>query len=90
MHGEGTYRWGDGRMFMGQYVDDKKSGQGIYLWADGRAYHGEWQGGKQHGIGYYIVPDEKNKDELKIKKGVWASGKRQEWRDDLIEEEIEV
>lgn len=36
------------------------------------------------------MPDEKNKEELKIKKGVWAGGKRQEWRDDLNEEEIEV
>jgi len=46
MHGQGTYRWGDGRMFIGQYVDDRKSGLGIYLWADGRAYHGEWLQGK--------------------------------------------
>lgn len=44
-------------MFIGQYVDDRKSGIGIYLWADGRAYHGEWLQGKQHGEGFYIVPD---------------------------------
>lgn len=90
MHGEGTYRWGDGRMFMGQYLDDKKSGNGIYLWADGRAYNGDWLGGKQHGIGFYIVPDENAKDDLKIKKGTWQNGKRQEWRDDLNSDEIQV
>ena len=69
MHGEGTYKWGDGRMFVGQYLDDRKSGHGMYLWADGRAYNGEWLNGKQHGNGYYIVIDGTN--QLKIKKGVW-------------------
>lgn len=88
MHGEGSYKWGDGRMFMGQYVDDKKSGQGIYLWADGRAYNGQWQGGKQHGIGFYIVIDNTQSDNLKIKKGKWLNGKRQEWREDVADGDI--
>lgn len=74
MHGKGIYKWGDGRIFEGQYVDDRKQGIGIYLWADGRAYHGEWNAGKQHGTGFYIVPDEG--DTLKIKKGTWLNGKR--------------
>ena len=76
MHGEGTYRWGDGRMFIGCYEDDRKSGLGIYLWADGRAYHGNWKNGKQDGIGYYIVPDGQNTQDLKVKKGIWVNGKR--------------
>ena len=46
MHGHGVYKWGDGRIFMGSYIDDRKSGTGIYLWADGRAYNGEWSQGK--------------------------------------------
>ena len=46
MHGNGVYKWGDGRIFMGAYLDDRKSGMGCYLWADGRAYHGEWLAGK--------------------------------------------
>lgn len=87
MHGQGTYRWGDGRMFIGQYVDDRKSGIGIYLWADGRAYHGEWLQGKQHGEGFYIVPDPQNSHQLKIKKGKWQLGKRQEWLEEINEEE---
>lgn len=87
MHGQGTYRWGDGRMFIGQYVDDRKSGIGIYLWADGRAYHGEWLQGKQHGEGFYIVPDPQNAAQLKIKKGRWQNGKRQEWLDEISDEE---
>lgn len=87
MHGEGTYRWGDGRMFIGQYVDDRKSGMGIYLWADMRAYHGEWLQGKQHGEGFYIVPDQQSKSGLKIKKGQWANGKRQDWLPDMTQED---
>ena len=40
MHGLGTYQWGDGRLYHGNYVLDKKNGYGIYVWADGRAYLG--------------------------------------------------
>lgn len=87
MHGQGVYKWGDGRIFMGAYVDDRKSGNGIYLWADGRAYNGEWLAGKQHGTGFYIVPEAGSADQLKIKQGFWINGKRQEWKDDCSEEE---
>lgn len=86
MHGKGIYKWGDGRIFEGQYVDDRKQGLGIYLWADGRAYHGEWSQGKQHGNGYYIVPEDAGG--LKIKKGTWLNGKRQEWIESITVEEI--
>lgn len=87
MHGEGIYKWGDGRIFMGQYKDDRKEGLGVYLWADGRAYNGEWHQGKQHGVGFYIVPDS-NSTKLKIKKGSWLNGKRQEWAEDITEDDI--
>jgi|APSaa5957512535_1039671.scaffolds.fasta_scaffold71281_2 hypothetical protein len=89
MHGEGVYKWGDGRIFLGNYVDDRKSGMGCYLWADSRAYNGEWLAGKQHGTGYYIVPDNTSQ-QLKIKKGQWINGKRQEWKDECTEEEKEI
>ena len=88
MAGFGSYKWGDGRIFMGQYVNDKKEGHGIYLWADGRAYNGEWLEGKQHGNGYYVVIDSTQVDNLKIKKGSWIQGKRQEWITNITEEEI--
>ena len=88
MAGFGSYKWGDGRIFMGQYVNDKKEGHGIYLWADGRAYNGEWLEGKQHGNGYYVVIDNTQADNLKIKKGSWIQGKRQEWITNITEEEI--
>lgn len=52
----GIYIWNDGRVYQGQYKDDKKHGFGIYTWADGRCYEGYWYRGKQHGVGTYYVP----------------------------------
>ena len=37
MHGFGVYKWKDGRMYEGEYFDDKKSGYGVYIWSDGRS-----------------------------------------------------
>ena len=89
MHGQGVYKWGDGRMFIGEYHNDRKNGNGIYLWADGRAYNGEWGNGKQSGDGFYIVLDTSNSDNnLKIKKGNWKDGKRQTWKEELTDDEL--
>jgi hypothetical protein len=46
MHGVGTYKWLDGRMYHGSYKHDKKNGFGVYVWADGRGYIGNWADGK--------------------------------------------
>jgi hypothetical protein len=40
MHGQGVYKWADGRKYEGEYVDDKKEGYGIYIYPDGRSYKG--------------------------------------------------
>jgi hypothetical protein len=45
MHGKGTYKWLDGRVYHGEYSNDKKHGFGVYIWADGRAYMGKWADG---------------------------------------------
>jgi hypothetical protein len=29
MHGKGTFKWADGRSYVGEYKDDKKHGYGI-------------------------------------------------------------
>ena len=57
MHGQGVYKWLDGRIYTGNYLNDKKDGFGVYKWADGRAYLGNWKNGKQHGEGYMILPN---------------------------------
>ena len=51
MHGEGVYKWKDGRVYSGHYIYDAKSGFGVYTWPDGRTYKGNWHRGKQHGEG---------------------------------------
>ena len=40
MHGKGKYTWPDGRIYDGEYVNDKKEGEGVYSWSDGRQYSG--------------------------------------------------
>ena len=77
MEGMGIYIWNDGRVYSGQYKDDKKHGFGVYTWADGRCYEGFWYKGKQHGLGTYVVPKEQ-----KLKYGLWEDGKRIEWFND--------
>ena len=74
MSGSGIYKWNDGRVFKGQYKDDKKHGYGVYTWADERQYCGYWYMGKQHGIGTYFI-----KKENKLKYGLWEDGRRKEW-----------
>lgn len=32
MHGKGVYTWKDGRVYTGDYIDDKKHGYGVYKW----------------------------------------------------------
>lgn len=88
MHGQGTFVWGDGRIYVGHFEDDKKNGRGTYLQADGNAYLGEWLDGKQHGTGYYVVYTANKEDPLKIKKGKWVAGKRQEWIEEVAEDEL--
>lgn len=74
MEGVGAYIWNDGRIYEGEYRDDKKHGYGVYKWADGRKYSGYWCRGKQHGLGTYVVPSEE-----RMKFGLWEDGKRIKW-----------
>ena len=76
MHGQGIYKWADGRRYEGEYLNDKKDGFGIYTYPDGRSYKGEWANGKQHGQGTFITPTGEER------KGVWYEGKRSKWLDE--------
>lgn len=75
MHGKGTYKWLDGRMYHGEYKNDKKDGYGVYQWADGRAYIGDWVEGKQADERIYVLPNGQ------CRKGKWEDGSRKEWED---------
>lgn len=77
MEGVGVYFWADGRIYEGEYHNDKKCGYGLYSWTDGRRYEGWWNKGKQHGLGTYLDPKKE-----KIKYGLWEGGKRIKWFDE--------
>ena len=32
MHGVGVFTWPDGRVYDGEYFDDKKQGRGVFIW----------------------------------------------------------
>jgi hypothetical protein len=51
MNGIGVFTWPDGRLYKGNYVDDKKEGWGKFVWQNGRVYEGEWLKGKRYGSG---------------------------------------
>ena len=42
IHGVGTYTWGDGRRYEGQWEGNRMHGRGKFLWPDGRIYEGDY------------------------------------------------
>lgn len=54
MNGKGEFKWVDGRIYIGEYNNDKKQGFGMFKWPDGRIYEGFWVDGKQNGCGKSI------------------------------------
>ena len=32
----------DGKLYVGEFVNDKRNGKGIFKWTDGRTYDGYW------------------------------------------------
>ena len=43
MHGKGTFKWPDGRVYEGDYYEDKKHGFGKVKWPNGKVYEGHWK-----------------------------------------------
>merc|ERR1712048_1025591 len=69
-------QWSDGRLYEGNYFEDKKHGTGCFTWPDGRRYDGQWKDGKQDGFGRYINTNKK------VRHGEWKDGKRIRWVDE--------
>ncbi len=57
MHGQGIFTWGDGKRYIGNYVNDKKEGKGEFHWPNGQVFQGFWKEGKQDGPGILIDID---------------------------------
>ncbi|MDX5324978.1 MAG: phospholipid carrier-dependent glycosyltransferase [Bacteroidota bacterium] len=70
--GHGTYRWPDGRVYEGEWLNGQKSGQGTLKFPDGRIFEGLWQNDLQNGPGVL-----KNSDGTIIQEGVWKDGQFQ-------------
>ncbi len=71
MDGYGVFTWKNGKIYQGEYKNDKKEGYGTFEWPDGRKYKGYWSNGKQHGEGEFYDPKTK-----KTTKGIWNEGKK--------------
>lgn len=73
MHGTGQMTYIDGRIYKGEYYEDKKHGQGLYMWPNGKMYEGDWYQGKQHGKGTFT--NTKGISQT----GTWSNGKIVNW-----------
>ncbi|XP_020213539.1 phosphatidylinositol 4-phosphate 5-kinase 7 [Cajanus cajan] len=52
-HGKGKYKWSDGTVYEGDWVDGKMTGKGLITWPTGAKYEGEFSGGYLHGHGTF-------------------------------------
>ncbi|CAF4903340.1 unnamed protein product [Rotaria sp. Silwood1] len=95
MHGKGTFVWGPdsrwaGLKYIGDYIDNKRTGQGVYIWPNGNRYEGQFKDNNRHGKGTFIwAPDAKGTydkytgdwvDDIRADQGVhvFANGDRYE------------
>ena len=46
MHGLGVFKWPNGQIFSGKYLEDKKNGKGELILSDGTIVRGRWLNGK--------------------------------------------
>ena len=70
-HGDGTYRWADGREYCGQWRLNHKEGYGILTDQNGNlVYHGDFQDDDKHGTGTEVLSDGKKY------RGGWKQGKQ--------------
>ena len=89
-HGHGTYYYGNGNKYVGQWKDGVQHGKGTYTYLDGSKYVGEWKDGKMHGQGTLSYPDnggeyigqwKNGKYQKKIMKNNWSKHSYQEDED---------
>ena len=56
-HGNGTMKYSNGNMYVGEWLDDRFDGVGEYIWADGRRFIGGFKSDKIEGRGTGFWPD---------------------------------
>ena len=55
--GLGVCRWPDGRIYEGEWKNDRIQGRGKFAYADSSVYEGEWRHGDRHGLGVFTTPE---------------------------------
>lgn len=57
-HGHGKYYFDtDGKVYEGDFTENKIEGQGILMFADGNKYEGQFFDGMMHGYGQWTEKD---------------------------------
>lgn len=54
---EKVFKYDNGDLYKGEFVDGKKNGFGIYIFSGKEKYEGLWKDDKMHGIGKYTYRD---------------------------------
>ena len=67
-------RWGDGRLYYGQFRDGKMDGEGTFRFVNGDKYIGKFKDDKMEGYAIYL-----NMTEMTKRHGEWKDGKRTNW-----------
>jgi hypothetical protein len=53
MNGKGEFTWPNGKVYIGEYFNNKKQGFGLFE-GNGKSYEGYWYSGRPHGKGKII------------------------------------
>lgn len=56
-HGWGTFQYGNGDIYIGEFLDGLRDGHGQQNFSNDDNYAGEWRGGMIHGKGVYLWAD---------------------------------
>lgn len=57
LHGKGRFKYANGNLYEGQFVEGKRSGKGKYVFADGTLYEGDFANNMFEGWGKYTDPN---------------------------------
>ena len=56
-HGQGTFRWSNGRTYVGEWYENRMHGEGLETWPNGSSYQGQFKENKRHGQGIFTWSD---------------------------------